>query len=337
VAEIALVARARGVGTRLLSRQALESLAEAEDVTALARGLTRLGAAIDPIGERPDVMSIEQAAARTAARHLQTLRRWQERSPGVLDVFAADQDRRNLRALVRGAAHGVPAAARLDGLLPTPLLPARALTALASQSSPADVVRQLVLLNHPDAVRLLPHVQQAQPDLFAVDLALLRGFRSQATASARADTTLRDFVNEIVDLGNVQLAVLVAGGPRDVDAADAYVEGGRWLPRDAFLAAARAVSPPAALSILSASLAGSPLAASLPAIAGDLAQLDRTFLSDRMAKLTDVARIDPLGTAPILLVLLRLAAQSRDLRTLAWGAALGTPPLVRRAHLVTPP
>jgi hypothetical protein len=137
-------------------------------------------------------------------------------------------------------------------------------------------------------------------------------------------------------VGNVQQALLVAGGPREIDPAEVFVEGGQWVPRDRFIAAASAGSSQAALAVLTTALHGSPLVSSLPVVAGDIAQMDRVFLTDVLARLKQHARLEPLGTAPILLLLLRLAAQSRDLRTLAWGAALGTPPLVRKAHLVTP-
>jgi hypothetical protein len=52
--------------------------------------------------------------------------------------------------------------------------------------------------------------------------------------------------------------------------------------------------------------------------------------------LARASRIDPLSTAPLLRVLMLVEAQSRDLRALAWGAVLGTPPSLRLQRLVTP-
>jgi vacuolar-type H+-ATPase subunit C/Vma6 len=337
VPEIALITRARGLGRHLLARATLEALAEADDLPAFARGLSRLGAAIDPIGEAPDVFEIDRAVGRTAARYFRTLHRWQERTPGVLDVFAADHDRRSLRALLRGAAQGAPSAARSRGLIPTPLLPQRALTELARQASPAAVVGQLVLLGHPHATRLLPLVQETQPDLFALDVALLQGFAASASAAAKTgDRTLREFVRDHIDVGNAQNALLFAGGPRDVEAAHSFVEGGRWLSRTGFESAAAAVSQQAALMTLRTALAKSPLASALPVVAGDVAHLDRAFLSASLEGLAHATRVEPVSTAPLLRVLLRIESQSHDLRTLAWGAALGTPPALRKQQLVTP-
>lgn len=338
VREIALISRARGLGRHLVARTTLEALAEADDLPAFARDLSRLGAAIDPIGEVPDVFEIDRAVGRTAARYFRTLRRWQERTPGALDVFAADQDRRSVRALLRGAAQGAPSAARSRGLIPTPLLPQRALTELARQASPAAVVGQLVLLGHPHATRLLPLVQETRPDLFALDVALLQGFAASASVAASAgDRTLREFVREHIDVGNAQTALLFAVGPRDVAAAHSFVEGGRWLPRSGFASAAGAVSPQAALTTLTTVLAKSPLASSLPVVAGDVAHLDRAFFLASLDRLSRAARVEPVSTAPLLRVLLRIEAQSRDLRTLAWGTVLGAPPALRKQHLLTPP
>lgn len=334
--DLALAARARGMATHLVARATLERLAGAEDPAALARELARSGSDLDPIPDRADAAAIDRAAGSTAARHLRTLDRWRPSRPGVLDVFAADQDRRSLRALMRGAVQGAPAAHRLAGLIPTPTLPARALAALAADPSASAVVKRLVVLAHPDAPRLLSVVGQAHPDLLSIEVALLRGFAHRAAAAARRDRELRSFVAERIDRTNAQNALLLAGGPRDVEPASCFVDGGRRLTRTAFVTAAAAASAAGALDALRRDLATSPLAARLPVVAGDIAQLDRTALVGALDRLRATARREPLGTASVLYVLLRLDAQSRDLRTLAWGAALGTPPAARRRELVTP-
>jgi vacuolar-type H+-ATPase subunit C/Vma6 len=334
--DLPLVARAKGVATHLLSRAALESLAAAGDVASLARGLRRLGADIDPIGDAPDVAAIDLAAGRTAARHLRTLARWQRRRPGALDVFAADQDRRALRALLRGAIQGAPAARRLDGLWPTSSLPQRALAELAHQPSAGAVVKQLMWLRYPDAPRLLPLVRPAHPDLLAIEVALLQGFADRAVTAARRDRHLRDLVCDYLDLGNAQNALLLAGGPRDVTPGVCFVAGGRSLTRPQFVAVASSGSVDQALTLLRAALQRSPLAPSLPVIASEAARMEGRFLVSELARLRNVARREPLSTAALLWVLLRLEAQTRDLRALAWGAALGTPPGLLRQELVTP-
>lgn len=336
-AELALVARSQGVATHLLSREALESLAEAADVASFSRALARIGADLEPMGEAPGLAEIERAVGRTAGRHLRTLLRWQPPRPGALDVFIADQERRSLRALLRGALQGAPAAARRAGLLPTPALPEAALAELARQASPAAVVTHLILLGYPGAARLLPLTAKARPDLFPIEVALLRGLAVRAgTAAQRGDVFLRDFVRERIDVGNIQNALLLAEGPQDVNPAEAFVGGGQWLGRAGFVEAASSASRRAGVARLSTAVAHTPLAGMLPVVADDLTFPERAFVTNMMARLTREARQQPLSTAPLLRVLMRIDGQSRDLRTLAWGAALGAPPAMRRQELVTP-
>jgi vacuolar-type H+-ATPase subunit C/Vma6 len=336
--EIALGARAKGLAQHLIGRGTLETLAQADDLGAFARHLSRLGAAIDPIGEPADVFAIERAVSRTTGRYLRALYRWQERAPGALDVFAARQDHRSLRSLVRGAAQGAPAAARLDGLLPTPSLPQLALADLARRASPAEVVHQLVPLAHPDAPRLLPLVRKAHADLLAVDFALLHGFAERAgRAAASGDEHLRTLVSTLIDLGNAQTAIAIAREGTEAPPMDFFVLGGGSLSASVFASAARARSPQRASMTMATAVAGSPLASLLSRGASDGASLDRAFLTSALERLTHDARIDPLSSAPLLRVLLMIEAQQRDLRNLAWGAVLGTPASLRKQQLVTPP
>jgi V/A-type H+-transporting ATPase subunit C len=333
---IGLVARAKGLATRLLPRPALEALADADDLDVFARGLSSVAPQIGVVGMPVDVFTIEHAIGHTAQRYVDTLDRWREQAAGVLDIHAARQDRHTLRAMLRGAAAGAAPSARLGGSLPTTSLSQPALARLAVASSPADVVHELVLLGHPDARRLLPLVHVSQVDLFAVDVALLAGFAERAThTAARADQPARDFVHAQIDAGNVQSALWLATGAGDVTPAEVFVRGGRWLSEQAFITAA-AVKPERALMLLAAALAASPLWSALPAVAGDAA-LDRLFLIAMLRHLTRAARLEPLSTAPVLRVLLLIDAQSRDLRALAWGAEMRTPATLRKQQLVTPP
>jgi vacuolar-type H+-ATPase subunit C/Vma6 len=334
---IGLVVRAKGLSTRLVSRQTLEALAEAGDVDSFARSLSRLAPQVESTTAPIDVFAIERAIGRTAQRYLETLDRWRERTAGILDLHAARQDRHSLRALLRGAAAGAPPSARLRGSLPTTSLPQPALARLAVASSPGDVVRELVSFDHPDARRLLPLVQASQTDLFAVDVALLAGLSERAThAAARADRQARDFVHVHIDAGNAQNALLLAAGLGDVIPAEVFVRGGRWLSEQAFVTAAAAKQPERALTLLAAALAGSPLASALPAAGGEAADLDRLVLIGMLRHLTRAARLEPLSTAPVLRVLLLIDALSRDLRALAWGAEMRSPAALRTRQLVTP-
>jgi vacuolar-type H+-ATPase subunit C/Vma6 len=335
--EPALVARARGVGTWLVPHATLDAFANAPDLGALHRGLLQLGARLEPIGDVPDIERIDRAIARTASRQVERLRRWQMRSRGPVDVFVLEQERRSIRALMRGALQGAPAAVRLAGLLPTPGLPERALASLARQASPAGVAAGLVALGHPDGGRLLPVVRSPQPDALDIEVLLLESFSARGHAAARGgDAPLIGVVEERVDVGNTQTALLLCGGPRDVSPDRAWVDGGRWLSKEAFVRTASSTARTVGLRHLGAALAGTPLAPVLPVTADDAAQIERAYLVQALRRMARAARLDPLGSAPVLLVLFRIDAQARNLRMLAWGAAWGTPAVMRKRELVTP-
>jgi hypothetical protein len=68
----------------------------------------------------------------------------------------------------------------------------------------------------------------------------------------------------------------------------------------------------------------------------DAVRLESASLRLALVEQRRLARLDPLGSAPLLSFLLRLQAQSADLQRLAWGASLGAPSELVRAGLVTP-
>lgn len=334
--DVGLIARARTLARHLVARATLESLAESADLAAFARSIVRLGPDLEPVGEPWDLPAFERAVRQTGARHLATLRRWQGATAGPIEIVSADFDRKSIRRMIRGAMQGAPMAARLEGLSATPRLPDRVLSELARQSSPSAVVGLLAVVGHPDAAALAPLVARAQPELFAIERVLLAGWASRAADLARRDATVRELVQLRVDTANTQTALLLAHGPHDTGPDAAFVDGGRWLPRPLFAAAASANTPADALVALQVGLAHTPLASLLPVVATDVDAMERAYLAQALDRLARHARLQPMDTCTVLRTLLRIEGQSRDLRTLAWGAVLGTPPTSRKALLVTP-
>jgi vacuolar-type H+-ATPase subunit C/Vma6 len=333
---LAADARARGLGLRLFRRAELDRLAGAPDVSSLVRTLGRSPQLAQPIEEPATVARIELAIRQTAARHLALLGKWDGAMP-ALTVFYAAQDRRALRAMLRGAIQGAPSDARLGGLLPTPDLPERALVLLARQPSPSKIAAHLVVLRHPYAERLSPVCVAAHPALLDLELALVRAFADRIGAAARqGDANLVAFARERIDVCNLQLALLFVAGPRDVDGSTCFVEGGRWLERRDFALACAEETRGAAGARLGRALAGSPLSSLDPSSEGDPARLEHAALVSALARQRAVARVDPLGSAPLLGFLLRLEAQSLDLLRVAWGASLGAPAELVRPELATP-
>lgn len=336
---LAADARARGLGQHLFRRAEIEALAGTPDLPTLVRNLGRSSQLTQPIEEPATVARIEAAVRHTAARYLGLLAKWDGAMP-ALAVFYAGQDRRALRAMLRGAIQGAPGDVRLAGLLPTPDLPERALVLLARQPSPGKVAAHLVVLRHPYAERLSPVCAAAHPALLDVELALVRAYADRIGKAARkGDANLVAFARERIDVCNLQLALLLAAGPRDVDGAKCFVEGGRWLSRRDFaLACAEEGALPgvAASARLSRALAGSPLAPLVGTAERDPAHLEHAALVSSITRQRAVALRDPLGSAPLLVFLLRLEAQSLDLLRVAWGAALGAPAELVRPELATP-
>lgn len=331
-----LAARARGLRVHLLRRSDLETLAGATDLASFARALVRTDAVPEGIPGAARVADVQAAVRRMATYHLRRLERWAGHG-GALDLFYAEVERRALRSLLRGAIQGAPSEARLAGALPTPRLPERALRELARQPTAARVALQLVVLRHPDAGRLLPLVARAQPVLFELDLALVRGFAGRVLAACRAgDANLRTWGHGRIDLANVETALALASGPAELEPSACFVEGGEALPLQAFVDAARASSRAEAASMLARALRGTQLGETLRASQGDPVRLEREALARLLVDQRREARVDPLGSAPVVLFLLRLEAQTRDLLRMAWGASLGAPAAILAADLVTP-
>jgi vacuolar-type H+-ATPase subunit C/Vma6 len=331
-----LAVRARGLSSKLFPRAELEEMAGAGSPEALARELERRGRLFEPVSSPPTVAAIESAVRHSAAHLLRILSVWTG-PHGALEVFYAEEDRRSLRALFRGALQAAPSEARLAGLLPTPWLPERALTTLARQPTPARLAAQLVLLHHPEAARLSTLAAKAQPVLLDLERALVQGLAERTLAAARAgDRNLCAVVRARIDVCNMQMALAFTAGPHDVEPATLFTAGGEALPRRAFLDACSATSAAAASDRLVHLLAGTALEAPARVAGADPVRLEAAALDHALTWQRRVARIDPLGSAPLVSFLLRLQAQSADLRRLAWGASLGAPPALLRAGLVTP-
>jgi vacuolar-type H+-ATPase subunit C/Vma6 len=197
-------------------------------------------------------------------------------------------------------------------------------------------VRVLLAHGYEDASRLLVRPGHGPADLLPAEGALLGNFARRARrAVAAGDRILQEFVREVIDVGNVTNALLIAADPKDVDPAEVMVEGGRWLTRDAFIAAASAEGHDAAVATLVTALAPSPLAG-IVTVRAQIAAVELSWFETSLRRLQRAARLDPLSTAPVLRVLLLVDAEARDVRTLAWGTALDAPPALRVRHLVTP-
>ncbi len=312
----ALAARARGLETRLLSAEQLDGLAGAHDLADIARRLAAAGVRL-PAGP-VSLRGIERAVRQRTASDLRILARWASATGGRLDPLFLEQDRRSLRALLRGIAGGAALEDRIASLVPTPELPAARLAQLARQPTAAAVAELLIEWRSPFGWAIGPEAAHSRPDLFALERAIDRCFAARARDGARdGGLALEMWLAHLLDQENAFAALALARGSASLDPDRMFVEGGQRLPRTAFLAAVRA-GPDGACAVLARAFRGSALGAALVA-GGDV---DGAALADRIAEQRDLARAQPAGPAPVLLALLRRRAEERAIRRALWTVTL---------------
>ena len=318
-----LNARVAGLRSRLLSPRQLALLARAPDLPALATALSRNGFPVEESAVSPP--AVELAVRRHLALHLGILGEWAggERS-AVLSVILDDEDRRSLRAILRGIVATVPPDERLSGLLPTPALPERALRELAQQPAAVRVAALLAAWRHPFATALADPPLPALPDLLDLDVRINRAFAARAVAGARMAGrrgVLPWHVARIIDIENAYAALALAGGVAE-RLPDLLLPGGEAVSRQTFDEALRAGSEAAAARRVATAFAGSLLARAFGPDA-EFRDLERRVLDAQITELRMRARHDPLSAAPVLAHALQVRAQLLDLRALIWSLALG--------------
>jgi vacuolar-type H+-ATPase subunit C/Vma6 len=316
-------ARARGLGSHLLPSETLASVTRLHTWEDMTRALTSAGILPDEATVGSPV-EVELALRRWAAGEIRVVRRWLGSRAAVLSVALDAEDRRSLRALVRGAAAGVPAAVRLTGLLPTTALPERLLQELAARDRIPDQAALLVAAGHPVGPALLVAAAETKPDLFAVELAISRVFAESAARGARRDgRALRTHVEAVIDAINCRSALLLAHGASAKSPVEAFIPGGRRLTLERFTAAAGAPDPFTGARILAAIDERS---AEAWRDAADVAALEAALEGAEDRRLEHLARMDPLGPAPTLLYLRRLGGQLVALGEAVWSLDLGVAP-----------
>jgi vacuolar-type H+-ATPase subunit C/Vma6 len=327
-----LLTRARGLSGHLLSRVTLRTLAAADDRRALSDALARIGyLAFPPNAPPPDDRAIEHAIRRVAARRFDLLERWSRDCDDVLAPVIEDEDRRSIRAVVRGALGTVPPAWRTAGLIPTAALPARALDELALLNDVGAIGAALLALRHPFARVLADQARRERPDLFSLEQAVVRAWAARAGRAARkGDRSLRHYVERQVDLVNACAARLVAEQRSDAEPEALFVPGGTVVTMDDLRFAAAAANVEAIRDRLRPRVRGTPLAV---AVAPGTRAPDDAALTALIAEYRTLARREPLGLAPVLLYVMRLRSEHRALQRMLWQLSLGVPTAARLRDL----
>ena len=323
-----LTARARGLRTHLLPEDTLARLAESGDLASLGRNLEKAGV---PVAGAVEPLALELALRRWAAAMLDTLWHWLGHRVAWLRAWLELEDRRSLRAMIRGAMGAVPPAARLDGLIPTPLLPERLLQELARQPAPAQVAAVLAAIGHPYGSALLEASGGSEPDLLRIELALDRTYAARAVDGARSGgAELRQAVARRIDRINAVSALILARADSEIPPEAAYLPGGARLTRERFIAAVASGHVTTAAAALSESFEPE-VRELLQRYAASPRRLESALSERERAEAHRAMLRNPVGPAMVLTFLLDLRHQYTRLGRIVWGVALGTPPELIRA------
>lgn len=320
-----VVVRARGLGSRLLGRRRLETIATARDLNAVATLLAESG--YDTLPERGSVdpRVLEHAVRRAAAAKLDILGQWCGPRVALLAPLFEDQDRNNIRAIVRNIAGGAPAEQRTAGLLPTPSLSEAMLEELAHKDHLSDVAATLIAWTHPYGSAMLSEASRPQPDLFRLQLAIDRVWAERCSAAgASLGGSLARYVSLQIDSENIWSALAVADGTTEVDPREIFLEGGELLTRAAFEQLARTSDAPLRHLQLERMVAGTPLAP-LASPSQREQSLEDALLAATITAMRRTVRIHPLDVDVLLDYVLRLRAEVRDLARIIWGVAIHAP------------
>lgn len=332
-----LNARVRGLQNHLLTRGQLEALSHEPDLAALSEALRREGVvAGDTVGPVRST-DLELAIRRWAGASLRTLARWSGPRSTALPFVFDDEDRRSIRAMLRGAVQHAPAEERLAGLIPTPALPERALEELARAPTAASVVARLSVWRHPWAPALVEAIGPSEPDLFVLETLLARAATSSALKASHiaGDRLLRQQVVEAIDLENAVTAIALAMEGEDVVPRALFLTGGERLTIGDFEEAIETREPTAAGARLARSFHGTPYADLLLHGGRASASLEDELLRARLRAMARQGRLAPLGPIMVLRFALRLRAQVIDLQRLVWTVALDVPREAMRSSLTT--
>lgn len=316
-----LVARARGLSTHLLDAERRRAIAECRDMAALSVSLAAEGILPAPL-ERAGARTLELGVRRHAARKLRMLWRWAgERAPRLAPLIE-DEDRRSIRAMLRGASSGNAPDVRLAGLVPTPSLPERALQDLARRGDIASVGAQLAAMGNPYGRAILDEALRQYPDLMKLESALNATYAARATAAGvKADDALRAHVQGILDVENFWTAWLLPAGTVAAEHAELFVEGGGALSRAAWGAAVAATTAAVRDEILARVAAPPWLAAAVAGAPGSEDVVLRAMILHQHR----LGRQEPLGTAPVIEYVLRLREEVRALQRIIWSMSLRVP------------
>jgi vacuolar-type H+-ATPase subunit C/Vma6 len=314
-------ARARGLAGHLLSRQALERLARASGSGVLAGLLQGFGywpATTDGGAEPSAVQAVDAAIEHEGRRRLGLLGRWlAERRAHFIGVFE-EEERRAIRIRLRGLASGDKRAPSGRAADSGAGLSRRAREELGRAADVTGLVNALGRIDSSYAEPLERSLRTEGENLLALELALDRAFAQRALQGARRlGGCLLAWVEDGIDLENAWCAI--------VREAQGFVEGGRRLSRERYTKIASLDEEVDRRRQLADAFASGPLSRVFDDVEIPLSALEARAARARISAARHASRLDPIGAAPILEVVMRMRAEWVDLRRINWGISQGVP------------
>lgn len=310
--------RVRGLSACIPNDRQLAAIGRLGDLASLAARLVPMGASKRPDGAAPDPRTLIRRMHRRAGAMLRLVSHWSGQRASLLSPLFEDEDCRSLRALLRGVREGTPRCQVLGSLIPTPSLPLRHLSHLALSDDATGLAAFLARAGNPYGAALLNEVRR-HPDLNSrVDSVLTHTYTERARRVApRSGRAMRTYVERITDLANVQAALIGADFGMHPSAESCFAEGGTLVPREAFLEAVALGTRREAAMMLGPFLRASPLEAAT----GTDPYPEERILRALVREQRDIARLDPLGPAPIIEFVLRLRYTLLVVQRVVWSVA----------------
>lgn len=328
-------ARARGLGTHLMPVERLRQLAGVRSLAILAAEFARGEYPVDGQAAQ-SIVELDRLIGRVAADRLNLLARWLGPRCAVVRSLFAGMDLAALRAVARGVAEGAPATARLRGITPTPLLPAPLLARLAAADSAEALHQVLARARHPAAEALGgASAPGHRGDLLRLELALRSWWAAWVrTGARRAGGEARRVAEAAIDRENLRALILASAWGVEVTAESVFLPGGRVMGAEAFLSLARQADTDLRRTALARAFQGTATGRILRDVGIPLEGVPSRLLAADIVAARRQARVEPLGLAPMMEVVLRIEAEARDLRRILHGMALDAPPSLVAAGLV---
>jgi vacuolar-type H+-ATPase subunit C/Vma6 len=336
-------ARLRAMKSRLLTRQEMESLADAGSLRGLIAALTKTPyqKPVEAALARASGMScIASALREDLINTLGRIRSYYRDSAGELvTIVLRGYDVHNLKAILRGLARHVPPTEILSTLLPVGELSSDLLGELARAPDPRAAIDMLASITSPFSQPLLKlRAELPGADISHLELALEQWSISQAKSFLESEhqdgKILTAALNFDADLTNILTVLRFARSPEErkllrqwLGEEDLYplLLGPGSIPLERLVQAGMQDTLDAAVETFSGTVFAEPLRDGLTAYAtsGRLSDLERCLRRFRLKWMAEKLRSDPLGIGVVLGYSALKVNEVGNLRWIAHSISLG--------------